>query len=198
MELPVSRTPYTTVDEGDRTRIAYAYAPADTLVIIPKAKPFNAALHALLVGDIVAAMNDRADRYARELARESDDTPTPGEGPVSITLDTGAEQAAMIGRFKTIAEAETYLATSAEIDPDDLQAGRYSINTPHGVGSDLEAVESIEHMGYQIFRSMGGLYYAPPGVAGPTSNISGKGWKSSLPDDNAASLALRLLSQIEP
>lgn len=55
--------------------------------------------------------------------------------PVAVTLEIPGAKPGEIGqevvaRFDTIAEAEDYLATSAAIDPDRLEAGDYGIDAP--------------------------------------------------------------------
>jgi hypothetical protein len=43
--------------------------------------------------------------------------------------------------------AESFLNLSAGIDPDDLAAGHYGINAPHGAGSDNEAIAMARRLG---------------------------------------------------
>ena len=116
-------------------------------------------------------------------------------GPVSITLDTPGNESKLVARFETIEDAEEFLNTSATIDPDDLEAGNYSISAPHGVGNDDEAASTARKLGFSIFASMGGYYYAPRGVA-ITGNVNGTGWSKSYTSDGAAALAA--LATVEP
>lgn len=67
-------------------------------------------------------------------------------GPVVITLDHG-DKIEIIERFATISDAESFLSLSASIDPDDLEAGNYGIDAPHGVGNDAEAVTLARNLG---------------------------------------------------
>ncbi len=124
-----------------------------------------------------------------------DDMLINSQGPVSITLEEPDEEPKLIARFETIGDAEEFLNTSATIDPDELEAGHYSISAPHGVGSDDDAVSTARRLGFSIFASMGGYYYAPRGVA-ITGNINGTGWSKSYTSDGAAALAS--LATIEP
>ena len=55
---------------------------------------------------------------------------------------------------------------------------------------------AMEARGYRFFRSMGGLYAAPPGVA-TTDNTSGKGWIRTKPDETLTQFAARLLRAAE-
>lgn len=121
---------------------------------------------------------------------EPEGTDGPG-GPVALT-DWGGR---VLGRFPTIASAEGFLSTSATIDPDHLHAGRYGIEAPHGLGADVEAVPLARALGFSCFWSMGGAYYAPPGVA-TTGNDSGKGWKGGFDSIEAAALAA--LATVDP
>lgn len=51
--------------------------------------------------------------------------------PVAVTLDNPATgEIEVIARFDLITEAESFLATSATIDPDYLEAGHYGIDAP--------------------------------------------------------------------
>lgn len=127
---------------------------------------------------------------ALEGSEEPEGTDGPG-GPVALT-DWGGR---VLGRFPTIASAEGFLSTSATIDPDHLHAGRYGIEAPHGVGADVEAVPLARALGFSCFWSMGGAYYAPPGVA-TTGNDSGKGWKGGFDSIEAAALAA--LATVDP
>lgn len=116
------------------------------------------------------------------------------DGPVCISLETG-DRIEIVGRFRTIADAESYLGMSASIDPDALHAGRYGIDALHGVGSDAEACELARALGFQVWMSMGGAYWAPAGVP-VMGNVNGVGWKGgSLTTDEAA---LRALASVDP
>lgn len=53
------------------------------------------------------------------------------EAPVAVTLED--EGVTVIARFHTVAEAEDFLATSATIDPELLEAGRYGIDAPEEI-----------------------------------------------------------------
>lgn len=129
-----------------------------------------------------AALQEVADAYALISL----------DGPVSITDDRGDRE---IARFATITDAEQYLNIGPEIVEERLRDGHYSINAPHGLGSDLEAVRAAESCGFQIFASMGDYYYAPKGT--PVSgNVSGKGWKGSF--DTAVKAALAALETVDP
>jgi hypothetical protein len=69
-------------------------------------------------------------------------------GPVSIThAKPGDDRETVVERFATIAAAEAFLNLSAGIDPDDLAAGHYGINAPHGAGSDNEAIAMARRLG---------------------------------------------------
>jgi hypothetical protein len=69
-------------------------------------------------------------------------------GPVSIThAKPGDDRETVVERFATIAAAEAFLNLSAGIDPDDLAAGNYGINAPHGAGSDNEAIAMARRLG---------------------------------------------------
>lgn len=49
---------------------------------------------------------------------------------VTVTLERPGERIEVINRFWTVQEAEDFLATSATIDPDYLDAGYYGVNAP--------------------------------------------------------------------
>lgn len=51
--------------------------------------------------------------------------------PVALTHEVDGA-VTVIERFVSVADAEEFLSTSATIDPDDLQAGRYGIDAPEG------------------------------------------------------------------
>lgn len=117
------------------------------------------------------------------------------DGPVTISLETEDGRIEIVGRTRTIADAETYLGMSAGIDPDALHAGRYGIDAPHGCGSDAEACEHARARGFHVWMSMGGAYWGPPGVA-IMGNVNGIGWHGgSLTTDEAA---LRALASVDP
>lgn len=116
------------------------------------------------------------------------------DGPVALSHEIG-DRIEIVGRFRTIAESCDFLATSATIDPDDLAAGRYGVDAPYGVGTDLEGRATAERLGFSVFSSMGGFYWAPPGVA-TTGNTAGRGWKPGGTSLDEA--ALRALASVDP
>jgi hypothetical protein len=136
-----------------------------------------------LRGQLEDVLSERGNQFISDMGAAPDDDDDDAcaallldAGPVTITHDDGGERETLVGAFATIRAAESYLGQSATIDSDDLAAGRYSINAPHGAGSDDEALQIANRLGFMLFWSMGGAYYAPPGVA-VTGNTSGKGWK---------------------
>lgn len=76
--------------------------------------------------------------------------------PVVVTIDRG-DAVEVVERFYSIAGAESFLATSATIDPDDLHAGLYGIDAPHGVGSDSEAIEAARSLGFDVTTAASAL-----------------------------------------
>lgn len=130
----------------------------------------------------------------RPMPDAADDLTTP-DGPVAV-CDTSLDGPdAVVARFALIADAEDFLSLSAGIDPDKLAAGVYSIDAPHGLGADSEAVAAAKRLGFDVFWSVGSVYYAPPGVA-VSGNVSGKGWKGSYESPEAAALAA--LATVDP
>lgn len=120
------------------------------------------------------------------------------DGPVALTYTSRLGGAiTTTARFNLIEDAERFLAESPTIDASDREAGRYGIDAPHGLGSDLEAAPTLERLGWRLFHSMGGLYAAAPGVA-TTGNVQGVGWTPARPGETAPALALRLLALIDP
>lgn len=112
------------------------------------------------------------------------------DGPVALTHETGGD-VHVIARFPTISAAEAFLNTSADIDADDLGAGRYGIDAPHGVGNDDEAVTLARELGFDIFNSMGASRYARKGyMRGPES------WSKAFDSKEAAAHAV--LATVEP
>jgi hypothetical protein len=102
--------------------------------------------------EVVYEMSDDAEDESEEDHTADDLTPAhelPCEGgPVSITLaKPGADRDSVVEQFATIRAAESFLNLSAGIDPDDLAAGHYGINAPHGAGSDNEAIAMARRLG---------------------------------------------------
>lgn len=89
-----------------------------------------------------AKWNDEDGKLADELDAMLDDVLDASiveGGPVTIDREIGGKLE-LIAAFATIGAAEEFLGLSATIDPDDLEAGRYGINAPHGAQSDDEAL----------------------------------------------------------
>lgn len=104
-----------------------------------------------------AAAEQAADR--RDAAAVDSAGLTSDDGLVTITLDTDGPTEALVGRFPTIADAVAYLSLSAAIDPDHLEAGRYAVCAPLGVGNDDEALAAARVNGYDVFWALGGAYF---------------------------------------
>ncbi|AFU88333.1 hypothetical protein CcrSwift_gp340 [Caulobacter phage CcrSwift] len=85
-----------------------------------------------------------ADGRATDDDEEADDE---GDAlPVAVTLEQG-DAVPVVGRFATVAEAETFLASPIR-DQAALEAGRYGIDAPHGVASDDDAVTLARRLGW--------------------------------------------------
>lgn len=69
--------------------------------------------------------------YIQNLFNQIDNTPAVrgSERPVAVTLEKDGE-VTVIARFDTVEDAEDYLATSATIDLDLLDAGMYGVDAP--------------------------------------------------------------------
>jgi hypothetical protein len=59
---------------------------------------------------------------------------------VAVTHEGQDNTITVLARFSTITEAEDFLNTSAIIDPDDLQAGRYGIDAPEEMMNPTQPV----------------------------------------------------------
>lgn len=181
-----------------------AYADVRTMGEV--ADVFDTILHGLMVELSLKEGCHSPDEAIRRLDAVFDDLnamrsaildldEAHGCGVISVTRDTpaGIQE---IGRAMTMKDAEALLAARAE--PMALEGGEYSLDAPWGLATDAEAYQAAIKRGYQIFRSMGGLYYAAPGVSTDHRSKPGrKGWVPVHHDDDAAAAWL-ILSQIEP
>jgi hypothetical protein len=143
-----------------------------------------------LVGVLLGFLIDSNPSFRALIPAQSDDLMTP-DGSVSITLEVG-DALSTVGYFATITNAETYLATSAAVDPDYLEAGFYGINAPHGVGTDEFAIRLAASYGFDVFESTAGAYFTKD----LHSEDDPHTWGKVYPSKTAAALAA--LATIEP
>lgn len=122
------------------------------------------------------------------------------DGPIALTYQT-ARTILTVARFATMTDALTYLDGSTMIDPAERAAGRYGIDAPEGLATDQEAYDLAIKRGFQIWRSMGGLYWAEPG-ASVMGNTNGVGWRHVNHADTAAAawqaLSRAVVETLEP
>jgi hypothetical protein len=157
---------------------------------LPGDLQLNADHLARLICRAAPAIVREGERRAAEAVEPGNDSSVLlcEDGPVAITLERG-DSVEIVGRTRTIADAESYLSLSASIDPDDLQAGHYGIDAPFGLGADSEAEPAAKRLGFHVFARFGGIYWAK----------SGQGTDTSKPGyDSVEEAALRALASLSP